>query len=89
MNNLTCPLCNENIIDSEFSQENNMIFKCRSCLLHFVKKEYSLDEKYRDRYHDGDFWNDANYDISKMISSNFSDSQGKHFLLNWTSMYEY
>ena len=89
MNNLRCPLCNENVVDSKFSQKNNMIFKCRSCLLHFVKKEYSLDENYRHRYHDGDFWNDANYDISKMISSNFSDSQGKHFLLNWTSMYEY
>ena len=44
MNNLRCPLCNENVVDSKYSQKNNMIFKCRSCLLHFVKKEYSLDE---------------------------------------------
>jgi len=84
-----CPACGEKIHQSGFNTANEIILKCESCLLHFVQKKQILDKQFIKRYEEGNFWNDTNYDIEKMIKTDFTDTQGKHFALNWTSMFEY
>jgi len=90
MEKLICFACGgKKIKQFGFNSINKPILKCESCSLHFVQKEQTSNKQLRKRYQEGNFWDDTNYDLEKMINSNFTDEQGKHIALNWSSMFEY
>ena len=90
MNKLTCMACEgDKIIRSEFHSDQISIFFCQSCSLHFLQQEKIPHNQLRERYQKGDFWDDASYNLEKMLDSNFTNDEGKHFALNWSSMFAY
>jgi len=90
MNKLMCMACGEEKINKYGLNSNKLpVLYCKSCSLTFIQQEPISNNQLRNRYQEGDFWDDANYDLQKMHDSNFTDEQGKHFALNWSSMFEY
>jgi|TARA_B110000467_G_scaffold104113_1_gene94510 2-polyprenyl-3-methyl-5-hydroxy-6-metoxy-1,4-benzoquinol methylase len=82
--------CGEEKINKYGLNSNKLpVLYCKSCSLTFIQQEPISNNQLRNRYQEGDFWDDANYDLQKMHDSNFTDEQGKHFALNWSSMFEY
>ena len=85
-----CMACGEEKINKSGLNSNKLpVLYCKSCSLTFIQQEPISNNQLRNRYQEGDFWDDANYDLQKMHDSNFTDEQGKHFALNWSSMFEY
>lgn len=90
MDKLVCMTCGgEKINESGLNPNKLQVFYCESCSLSFIQQEKIPNDQLRNRYQEGDFWDDTNYDLQKMHDSNFTDKQGKYLALNWSSMFEY
>lgn len=86
----TCMICGNSSSFFTTNSKKNPVYNCQSCHVYFVKILENTDQLHiKTRYKEGNFWEDTNYNIEKMIESDFTDPEGKHFALNWKSMYSY
>ena len=73
-----CVICNSKKLEPyKKNSQRKDILKCNECHLTFVNPtEVSISSS---RYKDGSFWESTNYNIKKMIQSDFTDEEGIHF----------
>ena len=83
-----CVICNSKKLEPyKKNSQRKDILKCNECNLTFVNPtEVAISSS---RYKDGSFWESTNYNIKKMIQSDFTDEEGIHFANNFRSMYSY
>ena len=83
-----CVICNSKKLEPyKKNSQRKDILKCNECNLTFVNPtEVSISSS---RYKDGSFWESTNFNIKKMIQSDFTDEEGIHFANNFKSMYSY
>jgi 2-polyprenyl-3-methyl-5-hydroxy-6-metoxy-1,4-benzoquinol methylase len=87
---MNCLICNSTQISSYGNNAKNFpIEHCESCNLYYVKTSHTPSQEYLKERYKENFWRDANYNIEEMIKSDFTNKEGKHFALNWSSMYSY
>ena len=87
---MDCISCgNSSLVFYKENSNKKSIYCCESCNLFLVdiSKNVALND-IKDRYKK-DFWLDTKYNIEEMIKSDFTNEEGKHFALNWSSMYSY
>jgi len=87
---MNCLICGSTQISLYGSNTNNFpIEHCNSCQVYSINmSDIPSSESLKERYK-ANFWRDTNYNIEEMIKSNFTNKEGKHFALNWNSMYSY
>lgn len=86
---MKCIICNNTMVPYTENTKNHNVYHCKLCNVYSNYFDEKNSNDVRQRYEDGKFWEDTNYNVAKMIKADFEDNEGKHFFLNWKSMYSY